>query len=174
MKRNKQSVNNWLIGILLTTPILVNAKPQFAQKQIQLSATIPSEVVSGNLVSYPLDGDFKRLDYNSDTSRFDDIWFYVRSESELSAVPSGYSFIQTYNNLSCYGGATSDVVAMSIKINNKPMVSGRVDLNDADLWYRGANKYYSDVTVEMSSPLISNDKNKWCTGRVSLIVSKSI
>ncbi|HAU8293437.1 TPA: hypothetical protein I7152_11105 [Vibrio vulnificus] len=174
MKNNKSSVNNFLIGILLIVPSLVDARPQFAQKQIQLSATIPVETVSGNLVSYILDGDFKRLDYNPDTRRFSDIWFYVRSESELSSIPGGYSFIQTYNNLSCYGGVTSDVTEMNVKINGKPIVSGRVDLDDVDLWYRGASKYYSDVAVEMSSPLINNNTEKWCIGRVTLIVSKSI
>lgn len=174
MKRNKLKIYNWLISILLCPPALVNAGTQFSQKQIQLSAEIPSEVVSGNLVSYPLDGDFKRLNYDLETNQFDDIWFYVRSELDISSIPGGYSFIQTYNNLSCYGGITSDVVEMNIKINNKQMDSGRVDLNDADLWYRGADKYYSDVAVEMSSPMISNEQKKWCKGYVSFIVFKAI
>ncbi|ELK8602544.1 hypothetical protein M2G23_09625 [Vibrio vulnificus] len=164
----------WFLGAFLAVPLLVEARPQFAEKQIRLTATIPADEVSGNLVSYPLDGDFKRLFYNVDTNRFNDIWFYVRTEAELSSTPGGYSFIQTYNNLSCYGGATSDVVEMGIKINNQAMSSGRVNLTGADLWYRGADKYYSDIPIEMSSPVINNDKTKWCTGQVSLVVQRSL
>ncbi|EHH0795692.1 hypothetical protein V6448_001751 [Vibrio vulnificus] len=163
-----------LLGALLAVPLWGEARPQFAETQIRLTATIPADEVSGNLVSYPLDGDFKRLFYNVDTNRFNDIWFYVRTEAELSNTPGGYSFIQTYNNLSCYGGATSDVVEMGIKINNQAMSSGRVNLTGADLWYRGADKYYSDVPIEMSSPVINNDTTKWCTGQVSLVVQRSL
>lgn len=164
----------FLMLMILVVPVSTLARPQFAEKQIRLSATIPAEEVSGNLVSYPLDGDFKRLFYNAETNRFNDIWFYVRTEVELSRTPGEYSFIQTYNNLSCYGGATSDVVEMGIKINNQVMNSGRVDLTGADLWYRGADKYYSDVPIEMSSPVINNDKTKWCTGSVTLVVQRNI
>ena len=174
MKINKSNVNNWLIGILLTIPMSVNARPQIVQKTIQLSATIPTAVVSGNIVSYPLDGDFRRLAYQRDSNRFSDIWFNVRSELELSDVPSGYSFIQTYNNLSCYGRETAESFEMSVKIENKPMVLGRVDLNDPNIWYRGADKYYSDVKVVLISPLIGNEVKKWCIGNLSLLVSKRI
>ncbi|MED7816347.1 hypothetical protein VYI99_08770 [Vibrio cholerae] len=166
----KANIKHWLLGTLLVVSLLVEAKPQFAETQIRLSATIPMEEVSGNLVSYPLDGDFRRLYYNLDTKRFNDIGFYVRTEADLNNTPGAYGFIQTYNNLSCYGGETSDVVEMSIKINNQPMISGRVNLSGADLWYRGADKYYSDVPIEMSSPMISNNTTKWCTGQVVFIV----
>ena len=164
----------FLIPMILVVPASTLARPQFAEKQIRLSATIPAEEVSGNLVSYVLDGDFKRLFYNADTNRFNDIWFYVRTETELSSTLGGYSFIQTYNKLSCYGGVTSDVAEMGIKINNQAMISGRVNLTGDDLWYRGADKYYSDVAIEMNSPVINNDKTKWCTGLVSLVVFKAV
>ncbi|TWD40948.1 hypothetical protein FB440_104111 [Vibrio crassostreae] len=174
MNISKLIVNNWLVGISLAIPMLVNARPQFAQETIQLSATIPSAVVAGNIVSYPLDGDFRRLAYNRASNRFGDISFNVRSELDLSDIPSDYSFIQTYNNLSCYGGAITDSFEMSVKINNKPMVLGRVDLTDSSVWYRGADKYYSDVAVELSSPVVGNETQKWCVGRLSLLVSKII
>ncbi len=164
----------WLLSPLLAAPLLVEARSQFTEKQIRLTANIPIDEVSGNLVSYPLDGDFKRLLYNVDTNRFNDIWFYIRTEAELNSTPGPYSFIQTYNNLSCYGEATLDVVEMGIKINNQEMSTGRVNLTGVDLWYRGADKYYSDVSIEMSSPEINNDSAKWCTGRVSILVSRVI
>ncbi|WP_434998439.1 hypothetical protein ACRZ5S_06535 [Vibrio scophthalmi] len=164
----------FLMLMILVVPVSTLARPQFAEKQIRLSATIPAEEVSGNLVSYVLDGDYRRLIYDVDKNRFNDISYLIRTEAELSSNPTGYSFIQTYNSLSCFGGETSEVVDMKIKINNQPMLSDRVDLTGRDLWYRGADKYYSDVYVEMSSLIVNNDNSKWCAGQVSLIVYKSI
>ncbi|WP_156773160.1 hypothetical protein [Vibrio scophthalmi] len=172
--RIKMIFNLVAMLILFVMSQLAIARPQFAEKQIRLSASIPADEVSGNLVSYVLDGDYRRLIYNLDTNRFNDISFNIRTEAEFGSNPAGYSFIQTYNNLSCYGGETSDVVEMSIKINSQAMVSNRVDLTESDLWYRGADKYYSDVPIEMSSPVINNNKSKWCVGQVSLVVFKAL
>ncbi|MGD1448229.1 hypothetical protein [Vibrio harveyi] len=171
----KLRIFDFLKYSLLVSPILVNAAPLVVSKQIQLTAEIPTNTVDGNnLLIYPLDGDFKRLDYNVNTKQFNDIWFYVRGESSGDIYPNGYRFIQTYNTLSCYGGSESDVVEMSVKINDKPLLSGSVVLNNEDLWYRGADKYFSDVAVILSSPIIEDDVNKWCTGQVSFVVASLI
>lgn len=169
---DKLRIFNLLKYCLLISPVLVSAAPLVVWKQIQLTAEIPALAIEGNnLVVYPLDGDFKRLDYNTSTKQFNDVWFYVRAEAPSDIQPRGYRFIQTYNNLSCYGGSKSDVGEMAVKINNKPLVSGSVVLDEDGLWYRGADSYLSDVAVILSSPVIEDDVSKSCTGQVSFIVA---
>ncbi|WP_175422522.1 hypothetical protein [Vibrio scophthalmi] len=146
------------------------ARSQFAEKQIRLSATITAEEVSGNLISYVLDGDYRRLYYDDTKRRFNPISFYVRTESELGSTPGDYSFVQTFNNISCYGGPNIESLSVRVIINGNVMASNRVDLTGSELWYQGADKLYSDVVVEMTSPEIWNYQKKQCVGRVSLLV----
>lgn len=110
-----------LFLVMLLMPLLLLARPQFAEKQIRLSATIPANEVSGNIMSYVLDGDYRRLYYDDTKRRFNPISFYVRSESELDSMPSNYSFIQTFNNISCFGGPNVESLSMEVVINGNVM-----------------------------------------------------
>lgn len=164
----------FLMLMILVVPVSTLARPQFAEKQIRLSATIPAEEVSGNLISYVLDGDYRRLYYDDTKRRFNPISFYVRTESELGSIPNNYSFVQTFNNISCYGSPNIESLSMRITINGSVMASNRVNLTGSELWYQGADKIYSDVVVEMTSPEIWNYKKKHCVGRVSFLVGTFI
>lgn len=159
-----------LVLVILLMPLSLLARPQFAENRIRLSATIPADEVSGNLVSYVLDGDSRRLYYDDTKQRFNPISFYVRTESELGSMPGNYSFIQTFNNISCFGGPNVESLSMGVFINGDVMASNRVDLTGSELWYQGADKFYSDVVIEMTSPEIWNYERKQCVGRVSLLV----
>ncbi|KFA99254.1 hypothetical protein [Vibrio sp. ER1A] len=146
-----------------------------AQTIINLSLTIPGNEITGQLNSYAMDGFFRRMTYNKAKKKFDDIHFQIRTESAVDPISPNYTFTQSYNELSCYNGKNIIRRPMVLSIGGKKMESGEIRLTGAALWYIGADKYYSDVLLTISSEEIEmENSSQWCTGLVSLIAYQEI
>lgn len=151
-----------------------SAQTLSVQGQLSLLARIPANSEFGNINSYILDGSHRQLKYNFSSSKFDDVFYYVRSTLPSGTIPGGYGVSIVYNSLSCFGENYSEELFMDVDVNGELVISGSIDLDGSGLWYLSNNNYYSDIYIGLKSPVISNEKMKSCVGRVSVLIQESV
>lgn len=161
-----------LIAMLMVSS--ASAQTLSVQGQLSLLARIPANSEFGNINSYILDGSHRQLQYNFSSSRFDDVYYSVRSTLPSGTIPGGYGISIVYNSLACFGENYSEELSMDVDVNGELVTSGGVDLNGSGLWYLSNDNYYSDIYVGLKSPVISNEKMKSCVGRVSVLIQDDV
>ena len=143
------------------------------EKTIQIRAIIPESEISSAIQVQLLDGDFRGLDYDSNTKRFKPFSYPIRANTATKSE-LGYIFTEVSNSLICVGGEENFTGRVEVVIDNRTMESGHLVLNDADMWYESEGEHYFDTVVEMLSPEINDEVDKKCQGSVTLIMSENL